>query len=165
MIAVSLMLSPISVYTEISDGTAPVSRAPPGFFGLLEQDRRHREVLERALGAGADVRDDLGSAQAAEAAADVERTAVGDAVEKAAGIEIAGAGGVDDLCHRCGRDLMAGGAGDHDRALGAAGQHGNLAVARGGASRSLEIAGLVERVDLDLVREHDIDMVRDQRAE
>src|SRR6266550_1689213 len=102
MIAVSLMLSPISVPTEISDENAPVSRAPPGFYGPLEQPRRRREVFERALGAGADVRDDLGSAQAAEAAADVERTAVGDAIEKAAGIEIAGAGCVDDLCHGCG---------------------------------------------------------------
>ena len=55
---------------------------------------------------------------------------MGVAVEEAGGVEVAGAGGVDDVAHTMGGDLdpLAVG-GDDDRALLAAGEAGDLAVA------------------------------------
>src|SRR5262249_11698233 len=118
-----------------------------------------------SLRPGTDVGDDLGGAEAAEAAGEVERAAVGHAVEEAAGVEVAGAGGVDDARERRRRDLVAGGAPDDEPAPGAPGQPGDLAVARGGTARRLKIAGLVERADLDLVRKEYVDVIGDQLAE
>src|SRR5579862_138621 len=76
--------------------------AEPGFC---------REVFELHLGPGAEMRDDLGSTERTELRAMGEILAVGEAVEEAAGEEVAGTGGVDHFRNRRSRhgDAILGG--------------------------------------------------------
>src|SRR5262245_27683850 len=106
--------------------------------------------------------DDLGGAQAADLAADRERQVMGQAIEKTAGIEIAGPRSVDHASNRRRRDQMLG-VGCHDYAAGrAAGQCGyrDMAANRGG--RRGEVVGFAERANLDFVGEQDVDMSGDE---
>ena len=108
--------------------------------------------------------DDFGSAQTADPAAGGERQAAGQAIEKARGVEIAGPGGVDDARHRRRRHRVLLARGQHDAALGAAGQRRDRDMAAHRRGRGGEILGLVERADLRLVGEQDVDMAVDQIA-
>src|SRR5260221_11590755 len=94
--------------------------------------------------------DDLGGAEAAQARARREVAAMRQAVEEAAGIEVAGAGGVDQPRHLLRRDRLRGAGGDDDPALLAARQRGDVAMAAHGAHRHAENPGLVERAELGL---------------
>src|SRR5260370_33743146 len=94
-----------------------------------EQPGFRREILERGLGARREMADDLGGAEAAQARARREVAAMRQAVEEAAGIEVAGAGGVDQPRHLLRRDRLRGAGGDDDRALLAARQRGDVAMA------------------------------------
>src|SRR5260370_15004183 len=85
-----------------------------------EQAGFRREVLERGLRAGAEMADDLGGAEAAQARARREVAAMCQAVEEAAGVEVAGAGGVDEPRHLLRRNRVRGAGGDDGGALLAA---------------------------------------------
>src|SRR5579883_1517780 len=124
-----------------------------------------RQGLERGLRTGAEMADRFGGAQAAQPAAAREVAAMGEAVEKAAGIEIAGARGIDELLDRFGRDRVGGVGRDDDRAALAARQRGDLALAAHGTDGGVEILGLEERADLGLVGDENIDMAGEERAE
>ena len=94
-----------------------------------------------------------------------EISAMRQAEEEAGGIEIAGAGGIDQPRHRGRRDRQRGASRHDDRALLAPRQGRDLAMAAHGAERRVEILGLVERADFGLVGEEDVDMAGDERAE
>src|ERR1700677_3427241 len=64
------------------------------------------QALEVGLGPGARVRDDLGGAQGAQAGALDGAHAVRQAVQEARSEEVTGAGRVDHLPHRGGRNLL-----------------------------------------------------------
>ena len=123
------------------------------------------ELRQIALGAGADMADDFGSAQTADPAADGERQAAGQAVEETAGVEIAGPGGVDHPRHRRRRDQVLFARRSITLPGGAAGQRRDRDMAAHRGRRGGEILGLVQRADLDLVGEQDVDMPVDQIAE
>src|SRR5229473_1764367 len=131
-------------------------RAQPPKRPRLEQPRFCPEFLERGFRASAEMADDLGGAEAAEARAGGEVAAMRQPVEEAAGVEVAGAGGVDQPRHLLRRDRVRGAGGDDDRSFLAARQRGDLAMAAHFARRRVEIRGLVERTDLGLVGEFDV---------
>ena len=135
------------------------------YSALSENPGLGDQLRQSALGAGADMADDFGGAQTADPAANGQRQPAGQAVEKPAGIEIAGAGGVDDARHRCGFDPMLLAVGQDDAALCAAGQRGDRDMAAHGGGGGGEVRGLVERADLDLVGEQDVDVAGDKVAE
>src|SRR5260221_4533106 len=87
------------------------------------------------------------------------------AEEETASIKIAGAGGVDDLRDPGCLDYMGMVGGHDNRAPLAAGQRGDVAIPAHQPHRLVEILGLVERADLRLVGEEDVDMVADEVAE
>ncbi len=86
-------------------------------------------------------------------------------MEETAGIEIAGAGRVDDARHRRRGDAVLRAVGQNDAAERAAGQcrDRDMAAHRGGGGG--EIIGLVERADFGFVGEQDVDMAVDEVAE
>src|SRR5262245_18260416 len=110
------------------------------------------------LGTGADMTDDFGSAQTADLAADGEGQAAGQPAEKAAGVEIAGSSGVDDLCYwGCG-DAVLGAVGEDYAARGTAGERSDRDMAAHGRGGGGEVLGLVQRADLGLIGEENVDM-------
>lgn len=96
-------------------------------------------------------------------AAEVE--AVGQAVQKARRVLVAGAGGIDDTVDRVRVDDMHLVAGDDDRPPLTAGQGRDLAVPSHALERGVEVVDLVERADLGLVGEQHVDLVLDEGAE
>ncbi len=100
-------------------GAPPAGADPLGAPGLGDQ------LGQIELGASADMTDDFGSAQAADLAADGERQVAGQAVKKAAGIEIARPRGVDHASDRRRIDAMLGAGRQDDAARCAAGQGGD----------------------------------------
>src|SRR5438876_1227962 len=109
--------------------------------------------------------DRLGGAEAAEPTAGREVAPMGEAEEEAARIKIAGTGRVDDPADPRRLDNMGMLARYDNRAFLAAGQGGDVAMRPHAARRLVEIVGLVERADLRLVGEEDIDVMRHQLAE
>src|ERR1700719_3606657 len=97
--------------------------------------------------------DNFGSAQTADLAAGGKRQAAGQAVEEAAGVEIARPGGVDDARDRRRRDRMLGSGRQDYAASRAAGQRGDRDMPTHGSRSGAEIIRLVERADLGLVGE------------
>src|SRR5579885_1316280 len=108
--------------------------------------------------------DDLGRAQAAESAADRQRPAAGQPVEKAGGIQVSGPGGVYDAGDRPRRDPVRLAAGDDDAALGSASQSGDRDAAAHRLGRLSKGGGPVQRTDFGLVGEQDVDLALDQFA-
>src|SRR5688500_4465016 len=90
---------------------------------------------------------------------------VSDRVEETGRVEIAGPGRVDDRADALGCYHMSLPAGCDDRTLLAAGEAGELGAAAHLGERFIKAADLIERKDLSLVREQDIDMLVDERAE
>ena len=91
--------------------------------------------------------------------------ALGDPVEHARGIEVAGPRGIDDLVHRLGgnfNDLVAG---QDDRPLGAACHRRDIDQPDHLRDRIVERVGLEQRRDLVMVGEQNVDMTLDQVAE
>ena len=124
-------------------------------------DDRLGELRQRHRGAGAEVGDDLGRGQRAEAAAGREVVAVGEAVQEAGRVQVAGARGVDDSRSTGSASMTCTSSrADDDRALLAAGEGRDLAVLADLLERVVEVVDLVERADLVLVREQDVDLVR-----
>src|SRR5438445_8230638 len=103
--------------------------------------------------------DDLARAEAAEAPAGREVPTVRQAEEEAAGVEIAGAGRVDDSCDLARLDDMGMRARDDNRAMLAAGQRGDLAQPAHGGDRRIPLRRLEHRAELGLVGEEDIDVL------
>ena len=87
------------------------------------------------------------------------------AVEKSRRVEIAGSGRVHHAARPARVDHMHLVPAQDDRALFAARETGDFAMAAHRLERRIEIRGLVERGDLVLVGEEDVDMVRHQLAE
>src|SRR3954451_2169362 len=112
-----------------------------------------------------DMADDFGGAQAADLAANRERQAAGQPVQKAGGVEVAGPGRIDDPLDRRGGNPVRLVAADDDAPRAAAGQRGDLDMAAHRLRRRNEVAGLVKRADLGLVGEQDVDLAGDQLAE
>src|ERR1051325_7470047 len=93
-----------------------------------------------------------------------EPQAVRQTVEKAGGVQIAGAGGVDDMLDRRRCDVVCRTVGEDEAAIGATGQcrDPDMAAHRGGGGG--KILGLVERADFGFVGEQDVDVPGDQFA-
>src|SRR5690349_21937095 len=109
------------------------------------------------------MRDDLGRGDRPETAAGAEIVSEREAVEEAGGVLVAGAGRVDDPARYGLRvdevDLLT----THDqRALRATGQRRDLAVVVDTLQRGVEVVDLVQRADLGLVGEQDVDLAVDQ---
>ena len=85
--------------------------------------------------------------------------------KKAGGEEVAGAGGVDDLVGGFGRHLDDGVAGQHHGTLFRPGDDADLGLAALFGDGALEIVGPVERLQLVLVGEDDVDAAACQRDE
>src|SRR5262249_54278136 len=98
--------------------------------------RLYDELRQADIGASAEMADDLGSAQAADLAANGKRQIAGQAVEETAGVEVPRSGGVDNAGHRCRRDAMLGAVRKDQAAGRAAGQGSDSDTAphRGGGS-------------------------------
>src|ERR1700738_3880747 len=108
--------------------------------------------------------DDFGSAQPADLTAGGERPVAGQAKEETTGIKIAGPGGVDDACGRCGGYAMLGAVRQDHAPCRTPGQGGDRDVATYGCRCGGEVGGLVERADLRLVGEEDVDLPLDEVA-
>src|SRR5690242_13903594 len=108
--------------------------------------------------------DDLGSAEAADLAAGGERQPAGQAEEEACGVKVARAGRIDDPRYRRRRDGVLLAIGEDNAALFAAGQRGDRDMAAHRLRRR-EVVGLVQRADLGLIGEQDIDLALDKLAE
>ena len=91
--------------------------------------------------------------------------AASEAVEEPGGVEIASAGGVDDLGARRGVDHMQLVLGDDDRALGRAGQNRDIAKRAHRLQAVVEAVHLIKRHQLRLVGEQNVDMALRQRPE
>src|SRR5579863_9299812 len=128
----------------------------------LAQPRIRGEILERNLGPGAEMADHLRGAQASQSAAGREIAAAREAMQKAAGIEIAGAGGIDQVRDFLGLRLDGLGGGDDQRSVFAPRERRYVALAAHGANRVVEIRGLEKRAYLRLVGEKDIDVAGDE---
>src|SRR5260370_18260747 len=100
------------------------------------------------LGTGADMADDFGSAQTADLAADGEGELAGQPIEKAAGVKIARAGGVDDPCHRRCGDAMLGAVSQDHAARGTAGERSDRDMAAHAPASDGEIGGSVTQANL-----------------
>jgi len=85
-------------------------------------------------------------------------------VQEARGVEVAGAGGVDQLRHHPGGHLDRGVPGDDDRAELGTRQGGDGSVTAHGLDRRVEV-GAVQSGDLGLVGEQEVDVVGDQIQE
>src|ERR1700738_4891190 len=108
--------------------------------------------------------DDFGSAQPADLTAGGERPVAGQAKEETTGIKIAGPSGVDDPRGRCGGDAMLGAVRQDHAPCRTPGQGGDRDVATYGCRGGGEVGGLVERADLRLVGEEDVDLPLDEAA-
>src|SRR5260221_9961676 len=120
-----------------------------------------RKLGERDLRPCTDMGNHLGGGEAAERGAAFHVTAAAQPVEEAGGVEIAGAGGVDQLVDRLGPHRDARIAGEHDRALLAARERRDLALAADLGGGLVEGLHLGQRQDLDLVGEQDVDVALD----
>ncbi len=105
-----------------------LGRLEPAAPGRSATDWAEAQIrsAQRLLGPRADVGDDLGGGDAAQPRAFGERLAVRKAEQETRGVEIAGAGRVDDLGHGRGGHRVGFAALDHDRALLAAGEGRDL---------------------------------------
>ena len=101
-------------------------------------------ILERQLRPWSDLLDHKAGGEAAELAADIERLAIGIAMQEACRVEIAGAGGVDHLFDVDGVDVMALITADNDGSVLGTGDRGKLAVLAQLRHGMFEIVGLVE---------------------
>src|SRR5438874_13124263 len=123
------------------------------------------EPFQRDFRPRADMADDLGSAQAADTAAGGEGQAAGQAEQEACGVKVARPGGIDDPGYRrCGDGVLLA-IGQDDAAALAPGQRGDRDMAAHRLRRCGEVVSLVQRADLRLVGEQDIDLALDQFAE
>src|SRR5438105_9036418 len=122
------------------------------------------EAFQSDLRPRADMADDFGGAQAADLAANRERQAAGQPIEKAGGIKIASAGAIDDPRHRRRGNLVRLIAAKDHAAGGAAGQRRGLDMVANRLGGGDEVAGLIKRADLGLVGEQDVDLAGDQLA-
>ena len=90
----------------------------------------------------------------------------GMADQEAGGEQVAGAGRIHDFTDRRGRHGFGLAAGNDHAAFLAAGDNGKRRIALDRRQRAVEIAGLVERMQLALIGEHDVDgLVADQLEE
>src|SRR5207248_3860101 len=101
------------------------------------------EAFQSDLRSRADVADDFGSAQAADLAANRERQAAGQPIEKAGGIKIASAGAIDDPRHRRRGNLVRRIAAKDHAARGAAGQRRDLDMVANRVRNGVEVLALV----------------------
>src|SRR5712671_8149330 len=114
------------------------------------------EAFQPNLRPRPDMADDFGGAQAADLAANRERQAAGQPVQKAGSVEVAGPGRIDDPLDRRGGNPVRLVAADDDAPGAAAGQRGDLDMAAHCLRRGNEVAGLVKRADLRFVGEQDV---------
>src|SRR6516162_8272444 len=122
------------------------------------------ELRQFDLRAGTEMADDFGGAQTAEFAANGQRQTPRQPVEKTARVKVAGAGCVDDALDRYRRNAVLGSRNQDHATRGAArqGRDCNMPAYRRGGP--FEIVRLVERADLGLVGEKDVDMAVDEIA-
>src|SRR5215471_12955476 len=125
---------------------------------LSGEARLHKELRQADLGAGAEMADDFGSAQAADLAANGKRQIAGQAVEETAGVEVAGSGGVDDAGHRCRRDAILSFVCKDQAAGCTTSECRDFDMAPHRVGGSGEVGSLVKRADLCFVGEKDVDM-------
>src|SRR5579859_7744868 len=85
-------------------------------------------------------------------------------MQKAAGIEIARAGGIDQTRDFLSRDFDGLSCGNDDRPVLAARQRRNFALPAHRTDGLVEIAGLKERANLRLIGEQDVDVTGDELA-
>src|ERR1700761_4445495 len=97
------------------------------------------------------------SAQAAELATNGKRQSAGQPIEKPSRIKVAGPGAVDDPRYRCGRYLVCVAVGENDAALRTAGQCSDRDMTPHRSSGVGKIGRFVERADLGLVGEQNVD--------
>ena len=90
---------------------------------------------------------------------------MGEPEQEPGGVEVAGAGGVDDLGDRMRVDDVHLVARHDQRALLAPCERRDLAVVVHALQRVVELSDLVQRRDLDLVREQHVDVVLDELEE
>src|SRR5205814_5695127 len=109
--------------------------------------------------------DDFGSAQTADLAANGKRQSAGQAIEEAAGVEVARPGSVDNACNRCCRDAMRRSVCQNHAACRTSGQGGDRDMPADRSHSSVKIIRLVKRADFGLVGEKNVDMSVDKVAE
>ena len=86
-------------------------------------------------------------------------------MEEPGGVLVAGAGGIDNTFDRVGIDDVDLVAGDDDRTALGASQRGDGAVMTDLLEGSVKIRDLVQRTDLVLVGEQDVDLALDEPQE
>src|SRR5437588_6147461 len=109
--------------------------------------------------------DDLGRTQAAELAAAGQGFAAGEAEQEAGGVEIAGAGRVDDLADGRGGHLVGLVSGDDDRAVLAPRDGGERAYVTDPLDGGLEVGAGEQGEELGLVGEEDVDLAVPQQLQ
>ena len=120
---------------------------------------------ERELGPGAYMRDDLGGRQGAQPGALDERQVPGEAMEEARGEKVAGAGRIHDPLHRMRLDDMNLVTLHDDAASLRARQRRDGAILAHPLHSLVEMRDLIERGDLPLIGEDDVDVVADELEE
>ena len=106
--------------------------------------------------------DDFRRGNAADHGAGAKAPSLGVAVKETGGVQISGAGGVNDVFHLFGFDEYLNPLVDDDRAFGAAGNGGDFDFVFDAVKAFVKIFFLIERFDFFFVAEDDIDMVVNQ---
>src|SRR6266542_428997 len=165
----------IAAFTRVADGMLALGvvwdRARPG-LALTSRPAPGRRLPEGVgdqrrqglVGPRARPGDDVRRRGGPEAPAAVQAPFLRQPVQEPGRVQVAGAGGVVDR-HRKGGDGVLLVAGDHHRALGAAGQRRHRDAAADLAHGLLEAAELEQRDDLLLVGEQHVDRAVDQLHE
>ncbi len=146
-------LSPREALVETLRTSRAAWKPPLGVLQSLGGD----QILERDAWTRPDLLDHLGGGEGADPRRADQIAAMGDAEQKPGGKQIAGAGGVDQSFDRPGRYRVGFVARQHDAALFRAGNDGGRAIVAQRRQRRVEGGGLVERFDLRLVGEDEID--------
>ena len=128
-------------------------------------EMRANEAGEGSCGACAVVADDFGGGDAADAAAGLQLVATGDSKEEPGGVQVAGAGGVDDVVDGLRVDVDLFVCCDDEGTLFAARDDGDFAEATHLGDGVIEVLGFEERGDLSFVCEEDVDMAGDEVEE
>ena len=106
--------------------------------------------------------DDFRRGNAADHGAGAKASSLGVAVKESGGVQISGAGGVNDIFHLFGFDEYLNPLVDDDRSFGAAGNGGDFDFVFDTVKAFVKIFFLIERFDFFFVAEDDIDMVVNQ---
>src|SRR5215472_14856841 len=150
---VSATLQPLSA--------SPAAAAPQ----VLGTGGVGQELRQLEFGAGAEMADDLSRTQAADLAANGERQIAGQAIEEAAGVQIARPGAVDYTDDRSRRNLVLGVRRQYHAPGRATGQSGDRDMTTNRRCGRAKIIRLVQRADFGFVGEQNVDMPIDEVAE